>query len=43
MSEMETAGFTHMVTYDKKMSGQTIPTGLPRSGVVAPKDAPDDD
>ena len=26
MSEMETAGFTHMVTYEKKMSGQTIPT-----------------
>lgn len=26
MSAMETAGFTHMVTYDKKMSSQTIPT-----------------
>ena len=26
MSLMETTGFTHMVTYDKKMSGQTIPT-----------------
>ena len=26
MSVMATTGFTHMVTYDKKMSGQTIPT-----------------
>lgn len=26
MSVMETMGFTHMVTYDKKMSSQTIPT-----------------